>query len=412
MKKFIFIFAALFLGLSQANAQEIYVDNFTAPEGGVMKFDVKYRGIGDKTIQGYIFKFEFPEGLSLVTEDDIAIFEYGEGNTSFDVKTTATGVQASPKSKTSQLAGNEGTLVTLTLQVNDPLAQGDVATVKVYDASLTQKVVNTDGTSSYKDLDTNPFTFDVTIGEDRVIFNEADTRLPAYTAGEKKNVRMTRTIKAESWSTIVLPFTLTKTKAEEAFGTDVKLAEFTGFDTEYSSEEDITPDAITIKFTTYTMNAKKGMTGGKPFLIKTSADVESFEAEEVQLVDAVADVTMADEYETSGKFTGSFVKTVVPADGLFINSEKFYYSTGKTNIKAFRGWFDLKAVLDKDTDFGAKIGFTIDGDATDIDGIPSYQRVTEGVYDLSGRKIQLQDGDLNKLQKGVYIIDGKKVTIK
>ena len=63
-------------------------------------------------------------------------------------------------------------------------------------------------------------------------------------------------------------------------------------------------------------------------------------------------------------------------------------------------------------DFGAKVGFIVDGEATSVDGIPSYQRVVEGVYDLSGRKIQLQDGDLNKLQKGVYIIDGKKVTIK
>ena len=300
--------------------------------------------------------------------------------------------------------GTDGAVLYVTLTADESLAEG----VELADGIIKNAIISTKE-QKYSSVDG---TFKIEIVEDRVIFNETDTKLPLYTAGEKKNVKMTRTIKANSWSTIVLPFTLTKTKAEEAFGTDVKLAEFTGFDTEYSSEEDITPDAITIKFTTYTMTAKKGMTGGKPFLIKTSADVESFEAEEVQLVDAVADVTMADEYETSGKFTGSFVKTVVPADGLFINSEKFYYSTGKTNIKAFRGWFDLKAVLDKDTDFGAKIGFTIDGDATDIDGIPSYQRVTEGVYDLSGRKIQLQDGDLNKLQKGVYIIDGKKVTIK
>ena len=60
----------------------------------------------------------------------------------------------------------------------------------------------------------------------------------------------------------------------------------------------------------------------------------------------------------------------------------------------------------------AKVGFIVDGEATSVDGIPSYQHVLEGVYDLSGRKIQLENGDLNKLQKGVYIINGKKVTIK
>ena len=69
---------------------------------------------------------------------------------------------------------------------------------------------------------------------------------------------MRRTIKAGEWNTIVLPFTLTKAKAEAAFGSDVELAEFTGFETEYADEEDITPDAITINFATYTMTAKKG----------------------------------------------------------------------------------------------------------------------------------------------------------
>ena len=79
-------------------------------------------------------------------------------------------------------------------------------------------------------------------------------------------------------------------------------------------------------------------------------------------------------------------------------------------MKAFRGYFWFTDELAVKA-LGAKINFSVDGDATSIDGM-GYQRITEGVYDLSGRKIQLKDGDLNKLQKGVYIIDGKKVTIK
>lgn len=394
------------MGAFQANAQSVTltVDDVDVPEKGQAKIVVNYN-TGGKILKGYGFTMKLPTGLSFVIDEATGgpkaelvngkgfVLTYLDGNFGF-----------LPSGPTSSVSAESGTLLKLTIQADETLKNGESFKVDVTDIIVTD--------DKLAEIAVPQTSFTINIVEDRVIFNEEDTELPLYTAGEKKNVKMTRKIKANSWSTIVLPFTLTKTKAEDAFGTDVKLAEFTGFDTEYSSEEDITPDAITIKFTTYTMSAKKGMTGGKPFLIKTSADVESFEAEEVQLVDAVADVTMADEYETSGKFTGSFVKTVVPADGLFINSEKFYYSTGKTNIKAFRGWFDLKAVLDKETDFGAKIGFTIDGDATDIDGIPSFQRVTEGVYDLSGRKIQLENGDLNKLQKGVYIIDGKKVTIK
>ncbi|MBO4451325.1 MAG: hypothetical protein J5770_02795 [Bacteroidaceae bacterium] len=416
MKKYIFIFAALFLGLSQVSAQEIYVDNFTAPVGSVQKFDVKYRGIEGKTIQGYIFKFEFPEGLSLVTnEDGEAVYEYGDGNTKFDVKTTATGVQASPSSKTSQLSGSEGTLLTMTLQVNNPLVLGDIATVKVYDASLTEKVVNEDtGLPSYNDLNTDPFTFEVEIVEDRVIFDETATKLPAFTAGQKKNIRMNRTLKGGQWSTMVFPFPLSPANAKKVFGDDVKFAEFSGFKTTVD-EETLTPTAIEIKFATKTPTALAPIAAGKAYLVKPVNDVTTFDLDNVSLSDAVTDQSKDDDTYADvihATMKGSFVKTVVPADGLFISSEKFYYSTGKTNIKAFRAWFESNAIVNKALDVESKITFTVDGEATSVDGIPSYQRVVEGVYDLSGRKIKLENGDVTKLQKGVYIIDGKKVTIK
>ena len=150
------------------------------------------------------------------------------------------------------------------------------------------------------------------------------------------------------------------------------------------------------------MTAKKGMTGGKPFLIKTSKDITGFEAEECSLVSAVTDVTKTDEFDTEGKFTGTLVKSVVPADGLFINNEKFYYSTGQSNIKAFRGWFELGAVLNRETDFGVKM--VVDGFETKVEGL-GVKDAAGNVYDLSGRKV-------SKAQRGVYIVNGKKVLVK
>ncbi len=117
---------------------------------------------------------------------------------------------------------------------------------------------------------------------------------------------MKRTIKAGRWSTIVLPFTLTKTKAEDIFGTDVQLAEFSGFETEYANDEDVTPDAININFTEYTMTARRGMTGGKPFLIKTSKDITEFDADDCTLAGAVTDVEKSDEYGTEVEKTAAF----------------------------------------------------------------------------------------------------------
>ena len=255
-------------------------------------------------------------------------------------------------------------------------------------------------------------TFNVKI-VDRISFDETAEELPSFTAGTKANVRMARTIKANQWSTIVLPFTLTKAKAEAAFGSDVQLAEFSGFTVDYGDdEENVTPLSIVVNFSTYTMTARKSMTGGKPFLIKTSQNVESFEADDVTLVGEVSDVERSDENDTAGKFTGSLTKTMVPADGLFIAGNKFWYSTGETTINAFRGWFELGAVLGKDTDFGAKIGFSIDDIPTSIDGMASDALRQQGdVYTVDGLYIG-RDVPMNRLEKGIYIVNGKKIVIK
>ena len=205
----------------------------------------------------------------------------------------------------------------------------------------------------------------------------------------------------------------------------MQLAEFDGFETEYDEddEDDITPDAITLKFKTYTMNARtKPMVGGNLYLIKLNSEdimtlygddhIQYFTADDVTLTSTMNEVEEYDQWDTYGKFTGTFVKTMVPTDGLFLSGNKFWYSVGKTNIKAFRGWFELDAVLDKETDFGANIGFVIDGEPTTVDGIPAIMtRASGDVYTLQGQYVG-RDIELKRLPSGIYIIDGKKRVIK
>lgn len=411
MKKFLFTIIALTLGVTQMNAQSLSVANMDIPEKGQAKVVFKYE-TGGKTIVQYGFKIELPEGLSWVmdteNENNPAVtLEDGKG---FNLNYLDGNFTFLPSSPSTEVKGTDGNLLALTLKADETAKQNDVFTIKVTNVLFSEK----DSEGHLLDVPLDDFEFTVTVVEDRVIFDETATTMPLFTAGEKKNIRMNRTVKANSWSTIVLPFNLSLSNAKAAFGENVKFAEFSELVTTVD-EETLTPTGIEMKFKTITPTALKPLGAGKPYLIKTDKDVTTFDLSNVQLADAVIDNSFADANFAdviNGKMTGSFVKTVVPADGLFINSEKFYYSTGKTNIKAFRAWFEINAVLDKALEIESKIFFTVDDEATDIDGIPSYQRVTEGVYDLSGRKIQLQDGDLNKLQKGVYIINGKKVTIK
>ena len=238
----------------------------------------------------------------------------------------------------------------------------------------------------------------------RFTLDENSTTVPI--AREGVNVLVKRTIKANSWSTIVLPITLTKAKAEAAFGADVELREFTGFEVDYGDDdENVVPLGITLKFSPYTMTGKKSMKGGKPFLIKTSKDITSFEADNVTVVGSVTDDVKSDEYLTSGKFTGTLAKSVIPEDGLFISDNKFYYSAGVTKVKAFRCWLELGAVLDKDTDFGARISLSFDGETTDINTVHGLGIKANGTYDLQGRKVE-------NPKKGLYINNGKKVVVK
>ena len=112
-----------------------------------------------------------------------------------------------------------------------------------------------------------------------------------------------------------------------------------------------------------------------------------------------------------GKFIGTYTaNTTVPEENLFISGNKFWYSVGKTTMKAFRAYFELADVLDAYYNNGnANVMILLN----DSDGIANYERQahlnTEGVYDLLGRKVA-ENGTV-PIRKGIYIINGKK-TVK
>ena len=409
MKKILMLFALLTATLAMHAANGVEVSDAAAAKGGEGTVSIMLNN-DDYTFTAFSFKVTLPEGLSFVTDGE-GTPAFTKGNRFGDHAISAslsgqTATFACLSMTSAAISGTSGKLLDISIQSDDEQTVG-----AELDASLSELTftTTTEVEVPFTDVD-----FTITIGEPDdgyIKFYETSATLPKYTAGEKGNVRMFRTIVANQWNTIVLPFTLSKENAEAAFGSDVQLAEFSGFETEYADEEDVTPDGITIKFSTYTMSARKSMTGGKPFLIKTSKDIAQFEAEECTLVGAVTNVSKSDEYETPGVFTGSLVKTKVPADGLFIYEDKFYYSTGSTNIKAFRGWFELGAVLDKETDFGANVRFVVDDEVTDIEGVPSAADEIGAVYTLNGQLIG-KDIDVKSLPKGIYIMNGKKVSVK
>lgn len=404
MKKIsIFCVLLMLLGLPAAAQESLSVGEVLVPQGRQAMIPVMFHFSEGHDYVSYQFTVNLPDGISSVTEANgkvPVLLGDGQDESLFTLDLDDTSpVLTCYSNPSTRIGGTEGVLVYLPVQASDELAVGTEVTCSLTGVAF----ASIDAVShSFPNV-----SFTIRIQAPGIYFDEDDAVQPLYKDGDKDRVYMKRTIKAGRWSTIVLPFTLTKTKAEDIFGTDVQLAEFSGFETDYGDdEENVTPLGLNINFTNYTMTIRKGMTGGKPFLIKTSKDITEFNADDCTLVGAVADVTAGDADATPGKFTGSFVKTVVPEDGLFISNEKFWYSTGLTSIKAFRGWFELDAVLGRETNFEVKI--FIDGTETSIGSpdVDSSASHNQGTYDLGGRKLQQPQ------HPGVYIINGQKVLVK
>ncbi|MBR3088715.1 MAG: Ig-like domain-containing protein [Prevotella sp.] len=399
----------------------IYVEPITAAPGTRQVLSLRMKNTGD--VAGFELNLQLPDGITIATdEDDMLMVELSTERTNSrktdyfnsaiqddgTLKILCGSSTANPQTgKVYTFSGNEGEVARITVDIPVDYEAGE------YDVHVLNAIM-ADADSHKKELEPDIISL-LTIEENdgRIHFAETDTSLPAYTAGEKGDITMARTINAGEWSTIVLPFNLTRANATKAFGEDVQFATFSGFEVDYGDdEENVTPLAITLKFDSYTIPARGNLAGGTPVLIKTGKNISEIKLDGVTLVSTVTNVETADaDYGFPGKFIGTLVKTTVPEDGLFLSGNKFWYSTGKTNIKAFRGWFELGAVLNKESDFGANLNFVIDGDPTSIDGIPGYMIRKGDVYTIQGQYVG-HDVDMKRLPSGIYIVDGKKMVIK
>lgn len=214
--------------------------------------------------------------------------------------------------------------------------------------------------------------YDITLDENSV-YN--DIRIAAANGG-KGDVTITRNIAAGQWNTLCLPFSMTAAQVTETFGTGTKLANFTSYDA---------------KTKELTMTSATDITAGQPCMIwvetavgeaKTISDVTYSSADPVVTLSGVT-------------FQGTYQSGNIPDGAYFVSANNLYQSNGNSTIKPFRGYFTAPE--------GARLLF-----ADDATGIASIIQSTtrHEVYDLQGRKVN------GKPQKGLYIIDGKKHTIK
>lgn len=405
MKKIFMLLTALVAYCGGAMADGLEVQDVNISQGGEATLEIALENPVTE-FAAFQFNVELADGITVATNDK-GKFVYEKGarlDEEFSLSLSQPDALVNTfrvlgyYTETQPIPSTTGAVVKITIKADAALAVGTTHVCKLSAINLTE----TNETKHTPD----DITFNVKITEKTyTILDETSTTAPAASGGPV-DIQVKRTIKANEWSTLVLPFDMTEAQLKEALGSDVKLAEFEDYEAEYTGD-DVT--GLTVNFVATDLT--EGFYGNYPYLVKTSKDITEFIVTSTIDPDEEGAVVEYDNGKSGKqrKVLGSLIGTyhaggAIPNNGLFLSGNKFWYSAGATKIKAFRAYFMLNEVLSGVAE--AKVRFMVDEDAAAIEGItPDMEN---GVwYTLDGRQLNGKP-----TEKGVYIVDGKKVLIK
>ena len=311
---------------------------------------------------------------------------------------------------TIRYTGNDNTTV-LSIYINgEVVSSGKISLKKSFPYTFTAKkncFIRVEGNYAFN-FSTNPnvyFTQDVDVTLDEATDNS--TALSTAN-GKVCDVTLTRTLQTGGYNTFAVPFAISSAKMTELGITAKKLT---------ASDFNSMSGTLTLTF-----SSASEIEAGKPYLVKVSANVVSPTFSGV----TVSSTAVPNTETTAVNFVPTLGKALVTGDGsyasepgsvLFLGSGNKLFSPTVVNdaeqeasyMKGFRAYFQLKGTAASARAFNIDFG---DGETTGIKEIydlPIYdlQFNSSSCYDLSGRKIVN-----GKLQKGVYIVNGKKTVIK
>ena len=304
---------------------------------------------------------------------------------------------------------------TITVSVSDgTLTYGDNAPAKSVNIDLAQSTwvtysMKISGTKSCKITFNNKttsyrfFLDEVMVknvaesGETTTIELDENSESNTIEAKNGVNVTLKRSMVANEWNTICLPFEVSEKQAKDAFGEGVKIAELNANST-----------GNTLSF-----KSVEAISATKPYLIKPSKENTSNEYV-FENVNVVAD-DINKKYETTEGylvFKGIYNMVDITKDvdnvgasyyAAFLGAGNKIYKAGTGMTKGFRAYFAIPKSAS-----ASALRVVIDGTATSIKNIDS--EVVESnapVYNLQGQRV-----DGNNLTPGIYVKAGKKFVVK
>lgn len=266
--------------------------------------------------------------------------------------------------------------------------------------------MNDDGTlNGYDDL--------LVLDEDKTL----DVK-KSYT-GAKMLLHRTFTKSADNnkkgWNSIILPVDMTAAQVVEAFGEGVQMAVFDRLENNWIkfSTVNVAADGVVLhKNTPYIIYPTKEPLGNYSYTIDGVTKILDGHVYVANGINYDAQTSNLTHTVNGGgmTYTGSYdSKTVVSADSYMFSKGDLVHTNKEHTVKAYRCW------LKEDAHSGRMLMFSLDGNGLDgTTGIhvieENKQNTNTGIYNLGG--VRMNTNNVDKLPKGVYVVNNKVVVKK
>lgn len=255
-------------------------------------------------------------------------------------------------------------------------------------------------------------------GDDLLVLDEDKT---LTVTKSYKNARMllhrTFTKSADNkkgWNSIILPVDMTAAQVVEAFGENTQLAEFRALEDNWIkfSTVHVAADGVLLhKNTPYIIYPTKEP-GNYSYTIDGVTQIFD---DHVYVANGInyEDQTSELEHTVNGigmTYTGSYSNpTAVSKNSYMFSNGDLVHTNKDHTVKAYRCW------LKEDVSSGKMLMFSLDGNG--LDGTTGIQVIEEnkqntntGIYNLGG--VRMNTNNIDKLPKGVYVVNNKVVVKK
>ena len=219
----------------------------------------------------------------------------------------------------------------------------------------------------------------------------------------------------KGWNSIILPVDMTAAQVKQAFGDGVQMAKFDHLENnwiKFSTVDVAGEDVVLKKNTPYIIYPTQKPLGNYSYTIDGVTQILNgpvYVADGINYDDQTSEL----EHTVNGTgmtYTGSYSNpTAVSKNSYMFSKGNLVHTNKEHTVKAYRCW------LKEDASSGRMLMFSLDGNGLDgTTGIhvieENKQNTNTGIYNLGG--VRMNTNNVDKLPKGVYVVNNKVVVKK